>query len=114
MDSIPFILLFIFSVFLSSVSQVMLKTSANEEHEDLKSEYLNKRVIAAYALFFGSTLITVFAFRAIPLSWGPILESFGYVFVAIMSYFVLREHVGRKKVIGLILIVAGVLTATIL
>ena len=94
---------------LSSISQVILKKSANEKHESLIKEYLNVRVITAYAMFFASTIITVFAYNYVPLSLGPVLESCGYVFVAVLSYIFLKERLKRKQVIGLVLITVGVL-----
>ena len=94
---------------LSSSSQVILKKSANEKHESLIKEYLNVRVITAYAMFFASTIITVFAYKYVPLSLGPVLESCGYVFVAVLSYIFLKERLKRKQVIGLVLITVGVL-----
>ncbi len=94
---------------ISSVSQVILKTSANKEHTSIVKEYLNLRVITAYGMFFASTVITVIAYKYVPLSLGPVLESSGYVFVAILSYFVLKERLSKKQIIGMALIVAGVL-----
>ena len=94
---------------ISSVSQVILKTSANKEHTSILKEYLNLRVILAYGMFFASTVITVVAYKHVPLSLGPVLESSGYVFVAILSYFVLKERLTKKQLLGMVLIVAGVL-----
>ena len=91
------------------MSQVVLKTSANEEHKSFIQEYLNARVITAYAMFFASTIITVFAYKYVPLSLGPVLESAGYVFVAVLSYFILKERLSKKQIAGMVLIVAGVL-----
>ncbi len=91
------------------MSQVVLKTSANEEHKSFIQEYLNVRVITAYAMFFASTIITVFAYKYVPLSLGPVLESAGYVFVAVLSYFILKERLSKKQIAGMVLIVAGVL-----
>lgn len=97
---------------LSSVSQVILKTSANKEHSGFIKEYLNVRVITAYAIFFASTIITVFAYKYVPLSLGPVLESSGYVFVAVLSYFILKERLTKKQIIGMMLIIAGVLVVS--
>ena len=103
-----YILLFLFSVFVSSVSQIMLKASANKKYERWIDEYLNLKVIGAYGLFFASSLITVFAYKYVPLSMGPILEASGYIFVSVLGYLVLKEKVGRRKIIGLIIILLGI------
>lgn len=104
-----YIALFLFSVFISSVSQIMLKTSANKEYTRWIDEYLNPKVIIAYGLFFVSSLLTVFAYKYVPLSMGPILEATGYVFVSALGYFILKEKIGKRKIFGLIVIVLGII-----
>lgn len=104
-----YILVFLFSVFISSVSQTILKKSANEEHKSALSEYLNVKVIVAYGIFFMSSLITVFAYRYVPLSLGTILESSGYIFVTVLGYFFLKEQVSKRKLMGLGCILFGII-----
>lgn len=105
---IIFSLVFVVSVLISSISQVMLKTSANKSYSDRIKEYLNPTVIIAYCLFFLSTLITVFAYKVVPLSLGPVLESTGYIFVAVLGVVLLKEKMSRRKLFGMILILAGI------
>lgn len=62
----------------------------------------------AYGLFFASTLATLFAYKVVPLSMGPILEASGYVWVALLSRIVLGEQIKPKKMIGLLVILAGI------
>ena len=45
-------LVFLVSVLISSLSQVLLKISADKEHSSIWKEYLNFRTIGAYGLFF--------------------------------------------------------------
>lgn len=40
---------------------------------------------------------------------GPILAALEYIFVAILSRLVLKEHISLKKFIGLSLIIAGII-----
>ncbi len=105
---IKYVCVFLFSVFISSVSQIILKSRANETHKSGLREYLNAKVIIAYFIFFVSSLLTVFAYKNVPLSMGPILEVTGYIWVTVMGYFILKEHIGRKKLLGLALIVIDV------
>ncbi len=106
---IKYVCIFLFSVFISSVSQIILKSSANETHESGLKEYLNAKVIIAYIIFFTSSLLTVLAYKKVPLSMGPILEATGYIWVSVLGYFILKEHIGKKKFAGLALIVIGVI-----
>ena len=103
-----YVFLFVFSVFISSVSQTILKTSAEKKYDNRLQEYLNPKVIVAYGIFFSSSLITVVAYKYVPLSLGPILESCGYIFITLLGYFILREKVGKKKLIGLMVILMGI------
>ena len=50
------------------------------------------QVILAYGLFFLSSLLTIIAFREVPLSVGPILEASGYILYCCFgeSFFCMR------------------------
>lgn len=100
--------LMLFGVMISSLSQILLKTAANRTYSSRLKEYLNPLVMIAYAVFFGATLCTVWAYRVIPLSMGPILESSSYVFVSIFGYLFFREKMTKKKLIGLAAIICGI------
>ncbi len=102
------IAIFLSSVLVASISQIMLKKSADRKYERWIEEYLNFRVIFAYGLFFLSSLLTVYAYKFVPLSMGPVLEASGYVFVAVMGYFILKEKIGKRKMLGLALMIAGI------
>ena len=53
-----FILLFIFSVFISSCSQILLKKGANKTYKNIIEEYLNPLVMGAYSIFLLSSFLT--------------------------------------------------------
>ena len=95
-------------VFVSSVSQVLLKKSANREHDSTIREYLNPLVISAYALFVGSTMLTVFAYKGIPLSMGPVLDATAYVWVTLFGVTIFRERLSAQKLLALALVVGGI------
>lgn len=110
---VKYVILFLFSVFISSVSQILLKTSSGEKKERLIDEYLNPKVIIAYGIFFASSLLTVFAYKYVPLSMGPILEASGYIFVSILGYVCLHEKIGKRKLIGMACILLGIVISSI-
>ena len=101
--------LLLFSVFISSVSQILLKKAANSTYESTIKEYMNPLVIGAYGMFFCSVILTMLALRYVPLSMSPILESTGYIFVSVMGYFFLKERFTRRKLLGFALILVGVI-----
>ncbi|MBK6087618.1 EamA family transporter [Ruminococcus difficilis] len=108
-EKILFSLIFVFGVFISSVSQIILKKAAQKEYPNKIREYLNARVIFAYIIFFGATLCSIWAYTVIPLSLGPILESAGYIFVAVLSWLFLKEKITKKKMLGLSIIIIGII-----
>ena len=110
---ILYVLLFLGSVFIASVSQILLKKNAMITYPNKFREYANVKSVLAYGLFFVSSLLTVWAYKFVPLSMGPILESSGYVFVTILSVVFLKENVGRKKLIGLTTIITGIIVFSI-
>lgn len=93
---------------ISAVSQIMLKKSAKKQYSSKLKEYLNPLVIIAYGLFFGTTFISMYALKAVPLSMAPILEASGYIFVAILSYIFLKEKMTKKQLLGMGLILVGI------
>ena len=113
MDNIFFILIFLIGVFISAVSQVLLKQSANKSYSSKIKEYANIRVTTAYGLFVGAALLSIIAYSRIALSLGAALESSGYVFVLAMGVLVLKEKVAPRKILGVILIVTGIVLASV-
>ena len=72
---LPYIAVSLTGVFLAAVSQVMLKKAALKHYDNVLQEYLNPLVIIAYGVFFLTTLTGVWAYKGLPLSLGPILDS---------------------------------------
>lgn len=100
--------LYLISVVIASCSQLLLKKSAMKQYASFLREYLNLYVIMGYGMLFGSMILTIFAYKGIEFKNGPILESLGYVLVIIMSRFLFHEKITRSKIIGTLLILAGV------
>lgn len=96
-------------VFLSAVSQVILKKAAMKKYASPIREYLNPQVIFAYMLFVGTTLLSVLAYKGIPLSLGPVLEATSYLYVTIFGVTIFKEKVTTKKLLALALIVLGII-----
>ena len=102
-------LFLLIGVFISAISQVMLKKSAMKTYESTLKEYLNPLVICSYLIFFVSTFMSIIAYKGIPLSMGPILESTSYIYVTIFGVKIFKEKINRKKIIALILIILGII-----
>lgn len=105
---LPYVLIALGGTFISGISQVMLKKSANKHYESMLSEYLNPLVFFAYVLFVGATLASTIAYKEIPLSMGPILDATGYLYVTFFGVTIFHEHVDRRKLLALGIIIVGI------
>lgn len=106
--------LLLFGVFISSISQVMLKKSALKKYDSPIKEYLNPLVIFAYILFVGTTFLSILAYRGIPLSFGPVLEATGYIYVTFFGVVMFKEKLNKNKIIALFCIIGGILVYSFL
>ena len=110
---IPYAALMLAGTFISAVAQVLLKKEAQVRHGSVIEEYLNPRVIIAYIIFFGATFLSIFAYRVVPLSMGPILEATGYIWVTIFGVTIFKERMNKTKIIALGLIIAGIVVYSV-
>ena len=65
-------------------------------------------VISAYTIFVLATFLSVFAYKVVPLSMGPILEATSYIYITIFGVTIFKEKLTKRKVIALITIIAGI------
>lgn len=98
----------LFGVFISSVSQVMLKKAAAKKYDSVIKEYLNPLVIIAYTIFVATTFLSVFAYKVVPLSMGPILEATAYIYITLFGIKIFGEKVNKRKLISLAIIIIGI------
>lgn len=96
------------ATFVSALSQVILKKAALKNYTSRISEYLNFPVMFAYALFLASTLMCIIAYRVVPLSFGPVLESTSYIYVTIFGVIFFKEKITPMMAFALALILAGI------
>lgn len=103
-----YIIVWIVSVLISSIAQVMLKAEANKKHESRMKEYLNPMVITAYGIFFLSTFLTMFALKYVPLTYSPIIEPLSYIFVPVIGVLVLKEKITARRMLGIAIMLVGI------
>jgi len=111
---VKYVLIFLLSVSIASISQILLKKSATIDRTNKISEYLNIYVISSYGLLFISTLLTLYAYKEIKLSIGMVLETVSYILVPILSYFILREKINKRQILAMLLIILGILVYSFL
>ena len=110
---IKYALIMLTGTLIASISQIVLKKAAEKEYPSKLAEYLNPMVIGAYGFFFGASLLAILGYRGVPLSLGPILEATGYIWVAILGKIFLGEKISKRKALGLLVIIAGIVVAAL-
>lgn len=106
--NISYVLAFL-AVFIASVSQILLKQSAQMEHKNIIFKFLNWRVILGYALLLGTTVINVFAYRGVELKVTPMIESTGIIWVTILAAFWLGEKPTKRTLLSIGVTVIGII-----
>lgn len=101
------------TTFLTAFSQLLMKQSANIKRDNWIYDYLNWRVITAYGIAFTVLLINTYAFTGIDMKYGSVIDAFSYVFVMLLSYFILKEKFTKGQLIGNLIIISGVLIYTL-
>jgi len=104
---------YIGSAFLVAVAQVLLKISADRVYSTRLKEYLNPLVLSGYFLFTISLVVSILAYRYLPLSTAKMLDSTTYIFVAVLGYFLLKERLKRRQLFGMFIMILGILVFSI-
>ena len=104
----PFFLLMFAGTFFSALSQILLKKSAAQTYSSFFKEYVNWRVLTAYAIFFGVLLLNTYAYTKVELKYGSVIDAFTYIFVLLLSAVMLHEKVSKRQLFGNLLILAGI------
>ena len=96
-------------VLAASFSQVLLKKGAMRSWPSLIREYLNVWVLGGDFLLVCSTVLNICGLRGLSVLNGPVMESFGYVFVLFLSRLFFAERITKWKLAGVGCILAGML-----
>lgn len=104
-----YFLIYVLSVTVASLSQLLLKKSAMKDYGSFLKEYLNPYVVSGYGLLFLSMFLTILAFRGMDYKNGPVIESLGYGMVLFLSRIFFGERITGRKVAGMLCILAGIL-----
>ncbi len=103
-----FFFVMIFVELLASVSQVLLKKSAQKEYSSRIREYLNVLVIGGYALLVLSMVIGILCYKHLGYMGTVVMEPIAYILVMILSRIIFAEKITRTKLIGMGLIIVGI------
>jgi drug/metabolite transporter (DMT)-like permease len=104
--------LLFFAVFLTGISQVLMKIGSahqSKRKDSFLAPYLNMATLFAYGLLFCVTVISVIVLKEIPLKVVYSVTSLGILVVVGLSSVILKEKITMKMIIASILISVGVI-----
>lgn len=102
------VFLMLLSAFLAAFSQILLKKSSLETHRRHIFNYLNAKVLCAYAILALTLLINIYALTGVAFKYASVLNASSYIFAMILSAMLLKDRLNWQCVVGNGLIVAGI------
>lgn len=104
------IALVLLAVFLTGVSQMLLKVASHKKKtgDSALAVYLNWYSVSAYVIFLIVTVISVIALIEVPLKLFNTLQSLNFVIVAVLSWLFLHERISKRMMIAFGLICTGI------
>jgi len=97
-------------VFISSLTQIILKTSAKKKYTNILYTIVNYKVILSYIIFAGVLAVNIYTVRnGFQVKDIALLESLGYVFVPLLSMIILKEKISKRQILSMLLILSGVI-----
>lgn len=103
-----YISMFVISILIASFSQILLKKGA-----ELKNIYINKYTIVGYSLMALSMVFTLIGYKGVDLTMSGILQGLSFIFVPILSIYLLKEKINKTTIIGILFIIAGIVIYSI-
>lgn len=97
-------------VLLGVAGQMLLKSGASGE--TLLQQFLAPQSIIGLGLYFAAALCYMYALRKIPVSIAFPSVALSYVLVALLAFWLYDEALTMPKVIGILLVCAGVVLIT--
>ena len=83
--------------FFSAVSQILLKQSANIRYETESGNISISRVILSYTIYMLILLLNTWCYTKVDMRYGPVIDTAAYVFVLLLSHFILKEKSQKGK-----------------
>ena len=97
---------------LTAVAQLLLKTGAKSRSKQsgMRKLFTNRFTIVGYGIFVLVTLLNLYALKEIPLIQMVFFVPLSYLLVILASRWVLGEVVTKSQWLGLLLLLAGLIT----
>lgn len=96
------------TAFASAISQILLNLSNRKSYPNKIREYVNVYVISSYVILTLVLIANTYIMKFVDLKIAHALAATTYLFTMILSRLIMKEKITKRKVIGNILIVAGI------
>jgi drug/metabolite transporter (DMT)-like permease len=97
------------AVFIATASQILLKQQANTTaKKGFIWKFLNPRVIISYGLLFLSLALNQIALIHVKVSVLPCITATSFIWIFLFGAVILRERPSKRKILGVIIILAGI------
>jgi drug/metabolite transporter (DMT)-like permease len=97
--------------FIVALAQVILKIGARQIDfkKPLYYNFKNKYLIISIFLFILDPVLSIITMRVVDFSDFYSFTALGYFFIMMFSWLILKENFDRRRVIGNLIVIAGVL-----
>lgn len=107
--------LILLSVALGSVAQIFYKKGLKGKLKkinlkELIKVFMSKKILIGLFLYFCSAIIYIYALSTTQLSFAYPIFSSSYAVVTFLSWWLLKEKISKKRLIGVLIVIAGVIT----
>lgn len=99
----------IVTAFFSAFSQILLNISTRKSHKGKIFEYINPWVITSYGILFVVLMVNTLCMKHMPLKNAHALAASTYLFVLILSRLILKEKITKRKLIGNLILILGII-----
>ena len=106
-------LIMLLGIFISSISQLILKKGAIKNYSSIIWQYVNIYTFIGYGMMFVSTLCSLIAHRVVPVSYAPVWNSCSFILVTLVSRIFLKEIPTKQKLHGLSIMVVGIIVFSV-
>lgn len=100
-----------FSVVIASIGQVVMKSAVMKGDSWLHS-VTHIRTLSSFGLYIVSTAFGVYSLQLVPLKIYVACAASSFIIVVVLSAICLRESISRRRLMGCLVIVAGVIVFT--
>ncbi len=108
---IKYYILLVIMTLLGAIASLFLKKASSSK--SILDLIKNKNIYIGGFLYLSSAILNIYLLKFLDYSVVLPMTSITYIWTMILSYFILKEKISKKKIIGVISIIIGVVCIAI-